>query len=297
MNTQPLLICINGDLGSGKSAVGRWLAHHFEAEYFSTGALQREIAARRGLSTLELNQLAESDPSIDEALDDACRKIEKTHERLVIDSRLAWYRSPTSTKIRLVCHPSTSAQRILAAEGRVSENYGSLESAVEQLAARRTVEARRYHSRYGVQIGEPANYDFFVVTDGLTVEEIGWSIAVNIGHPPATPLIVASPYRVFPTIPPWDAAVGEDERSSARLDSEPSVRLLDLVLSGDDLFVVGTHRELLQQCHSAARIVFGRIVEGHSSVEPRPPQANSDLLRQWEKATGGKYQFAPQADQ
>ena len=43
------------------------------ARRVSTGEAQRQIAAQRGISTLELNRLAETDPTIDEEIDSVFR--------------------------------------------------------------------------------------------------------------------------------------------------------------------------------------------------------------------------------
>ena len=53
------MITISGMLGSGKSTVAKILAQKLDYGYYSTGNAQREIAQKRGLTTLELNQLAD----------------------------------------------------------------------------------------------------------------------------------------------------------------------------------------------------------------------------------------------
>ena len=48
-------ISLAGDLGSGKSTVSDILIKELGAEYYSTGAIVRSIAAKRGMSVVELN--------------------------------------------------------------------------------------------------------------------------------------------------------------------------------------------------------------------------------------------------
>jgi cytidylate kinase len=62
-------ITLTGDLGSGKSAVSSILCEITGFEYLSTGRIQRKIAENMGMDTLELNRLADTDPSIDERID------------------------------------------------------------------------------------------------------------------------------------------------------------------------------------------------------------------------------------
>jgi len=54
-------IVINGDLGSGKTAVAIDLARRLGLRRVSTGDLHREIARERRLTTLQLNRQAEDD--------------------------------------------------------------------------------------------------------------------------------------------------------------------------------------------------------------------------------------------
>ena len=62
---RPLIITISGDLGGGKSVLANALVDYWGAEAYSTGTIQRKMAAERGISTLELNKLAETDKTID----------------------------------------------------------------------------------------------------------------------------------------------------------------------------------------------------------------------------------------
>ena len=62
-------ITIAGDIGSGKTTIARELAAHLAVEMRSTGGIQRQLAAARGITTLELDQLAESNSAIDRQID------------------------------------------------------------------------------------------------------------------------------------------------------------------------------------------------------------------------------------
>ncbi|MBO5847261.1 MAG: (d)CMP kinase, partial [Bacteroidales bacterium] len=53
-------ISITGDLGSGKSSVAKILCQDLGFEYFSTGSLQRKLAAEKGMNTLDMNKFSES---------------------------------------------------------------------------------------------------------------------------------------------------------------------------------------------------------------------------------------------
>ena len=79
------IITISGMLGSGKSTVAKLLAECLGWDYYSTGNAQREIAAKRGMTTLELNRLADTDPSIDKEIDGVFIKIFKDAINFLID--------------------------------------------------------------------------------------------------------------------------------------------------------------------------------------------------------------------
>ena len=97
-----LHISISGEPGCGKTTIAKILAERLNATYISTGLIQRDIASKRGLTTLELNLLAETDGSIDEQIDAHTRSLGNSHQNLVVDSRLAWRFLPASLKVFLV---------------------------------------------------------------------------------------------------------------------------------------------------------------------------------------------------
>ena len=70
-------ITITGNLGSGKSTVGKLLSEKYGFEIYSTGKVQRELAKQMNLSTLELNQLMMSDRKYDHMIDDETARISR----------------------------------------------------------------------------------------------------------------------------------------------------------------------------------------------------------------------------
>ena len=51
------IITLSGDIGSGKSSVAAELKHLTGFDIIGTGKIQRAIAERRGVTTLELNKI------------------------------------------------------------------------------------------------------------------------------------------------------------------------------------------------------------------------------------------------
>ena len=94
-------ITLTGDLGSGKSAVSKILCEKTGFEYVSTGRIQRQLAQEMGIDTLEMNRLADTDPSIDERIDGIFVSLGQDPSGYVVDSRMAWFFLPKSFKIYL----------------------------------------------------------------------------------------------------------------------------------------------------------------------------------------------------
>lgn len=154
---ESMKISLAGDLGSGKSTVGKILAERERLEYYSTGTIQRAIAAQYGMTTYELNKYMETHPEIDDEIDNGLKALEKSDKSLVIDSRMAWHFVPSSFAVYLATDIEVSARRIMNAK-RDSEPFADLKEAVDSLRLRRESEIKRYRTLYGVDIKDMNNY-------------------------------------------------------------------------------------------------------------------------------------------
>lgn len=165
-------ITITGDLGSGKSAVSKILLQQLGFEIYSTGKVQRELAQRYGMSTLELNQYAETHPEIDDEIDGVFVQLSQRPEGLIVDSRMAWHFMPNSFKVYLMVPVEVAAQRIMNDSTRKRELYSSLEQAVDKLKARKSSENRRFLDKYNADCTRPGNFDLAVNTANLLPEQV-----------------------------------------------------------------------------------------------------------------------------
>lgn len=168
---RPLIITISGDLGGGKSVLANALVDYWGAEAYSTGKIQRAMADERGISTLELNKLAETDKSIDDEIDSNFKKLSQSEKNLVIDSRMAWHFIPESFKIKLEVNPVLAAERIIAAN-RDNEKYGDFDATLQGLKDRKASERERFQKYYGVDIEDQDNYDLVIETTDVTPQAI-----------------------------------------------------------------------------------------------------------------------------
>lgn len=171
-------ISLAGDLGSGKSTVSKILIERLGAEYYSTGAIVRELANKYGMDVKAFNIYMEEHPEIDHEIDDGLKALSAVDKLLIIDSRMAWHFTRPTFKVYLSCDPETSALRIMGAE-RIGESAKSLEEAIRNTRERRESEKKRYMTQYGVDIKDLMNYDLIVDTSLATPEIIAERIIAS----------------------------------------------------------------------------------------------------------------------
>lgn len=197
-----VIMTITGDVGSGKSLLANALVQRFDADRYSTGTVQRRLAERMGITTLELNKRAETDPTIDEKIDSIFKSLERAPKNLVVDSRMAWNFLPQSVKIKLEVHPLISAQRVWGDKARIGEGYTSLEEARDRLNARKSSERDRFKRYYDVDIEDMTNYDLVINTTHMipeAVHEIASNAVSLIRDGGTMPNIWVSPQTLMPT--------------------------------------------------------------------------------------------------
>lgn len=177
-------LTLSGDLGSGKTSVARGLKDELNMTVFSTGEMHRQIAAELGQSALEANRTAEVDESIDRRIDGLAAELGRGPVDTIFDSRMAWHMVDDALKVHLLVDPEEAARRVLRRTATPVESYASLRQATEGLKERSSVERRRFHSKYDVDILALRNYDVVVDTTGVGVAQIVDLVAAEFrqGH-------------------------------------------------------------------------------------------------------------------
>ncbi len=165
------LITISGQLGSGKSTVAKMLASQLGWQYYSTGMAQRKIAQQRGITTLELNQLALTHPEIDHEIDRVFQDKCWQEQNYVVDSRLAWHFLPHAFKIHFTVQPKYAAQRIYQ-QNRTTEKYASVAEAEEFLQKRTQSERQHFMKNYHIDVTNEKNYDLIIDTTYLSPQQV-----------------------------------------------------------------------------------------------------------------------------
>lgn len=165
------IITITGDLGSGKSTVSNILKERMNYKYISTGYIQREIANRYQMTTLELNQYAETHPEIDEEIDATFKELNDANE-FIVDSRMAWFFIQKSFKVYLKANISVTADRISNDRQRKNEQYLSKEEAMKDISSRKESENKRYLDLYGADCSDLTNFDLMIDTTFITPQRV-----------------------------------------------------------------------------------------------------------------------------
>ena len=165
------IITLTGDLGSGKTTVSKILCERLNYDYIYTGGIQREIANRYQMTTLELNQYAETHPEIDEEIDATFQSLNHSTD-LIVDSRLAWFFIPKSFKVFLKTDINIAVRRIFSDLLRRNEKYSSEEEAADDILSRKTSENKRFLDLYGADCSDLSHFNLVINTSFITPEEV-----------------------------------------------------------------------------------------------------------------------------
>jgi len=165
-----MIITISGTPGSGKSSTAKLLAKKMGLKHYSTGDYMRKIADKKNVSLLEISKLAEKDTSIDLELDQWQISLRKDEDNFVIDSRLGFHFIKNSIKVFIDAELKKRAERILADKIRKEHNI-NLNGTIKKIRERQESEQKRYKKYYGLNANDKKNYDIFIDTTNLTVEE------------------------------------------------------------------------------------------------------------------------------
>ncbi len=155
--TPAVIVAIGGPIGVGKSTVAAGLATRLGIPVVSGGGVFREFARRRGVSVVELNRLAESDPTIDRDLDRLQAEMARGGP-CVVESRLSGWMVDADLKVWLDAPLEIRAARVAGREGQGSS------AARDELLARERSEWSRYRALYGIEMSDRTPFQLVIDT-------------------------------------------------------------------------------------------------------------------------------------
>ena len=295
------IIVLSGDIGSGKSSVAAALNQMTGYDIIGTGAIQRAIAKKRGVTTLELNRISQTDRSIDDEIDSHVIEIGRTQDHLILDSRLAWHFIPAAFKVFLAVDPVVGAERVFHAS-RNDENNPSLEVTLENNLKRQAIEDQRFHQLYDVNFRKYGNYDLIIDTSFTTPEVIAGKIKdcfdAWLNHKPYSSLWI-TPRKLLPTqaIKEFSDTTYESKKDDLQGDQPITVFVCD-----GFIYIRDGHQKTIASHKAGCDLIPAKILTEEPLDELSPGiTANAvandvslAILHDWEEALGFKYKIYPE---
>ncbi len=291
------IIVMSGDIGSGKSSVATALKQMTGYDVIGTGTIQRAIAKRRGVTTLELNKISQTDRSIDDEIDSYVVELGKTQDNLILDSRLAWHFIPAAFKVFLSVDPVVGAERVFNAS-RNDENNPSLAVTLENNLKRQAFEDQRFHKLYDVNFRKYDNYDLIIDTSYASPETIARKIKecfdAWLSHRAHLSLWIA-PRKLLPT-----QALGENNVLNND-DIQEDQAITVFVCNG--FFYIWDGHARTQAAHKTGiELIPAKILTEKPSDELSTglsagmvaSDVSLSMLHDWEEALGFKYTVYPE---
>ncbi|GIF71472.1 AAA family ATPase [Asanoa siamensis] len=300
-------ITVNGDLGSGKSTVSVGLSERLNLRRISVGDLYREMARQRGMTALQLNLHAELDDVIDGTVDTMQREIAESGQRVIMDSRLAWFFFTNGFKVHLITDPTVAARRVLGRPANEVENYATLEEAKDQLRSRSESERQRFLTRYHADKHALRNYDLVLDTTRARPDEvIDVAVAAIEGRlggqilAESPPLLLLDPARIYPT---GDIGALRGMPESEALAGPDSLEPISIGYADSRFFVVDGHRRLSAALRAGLRLVPGTllaqdndlVVGGLSAREFFASAVTMSKVYDWQEAHGTELEMPAHA--
>ncbi|WP_051670675.1 AAA family ATPase [Bryobacter aggregatus] len=191
------IVTVSGLIGSGKTSVCRELSSLTGWRVVSAGTILRKMAEDRGVSLIELNQIAKHDDSIDKFIDAQLIALGDSAEPLIVDSRLAWHFIPSAYKVHLVVDPVIAGERVFGA-ARSDESYATAEEAYRANAQRQAIENDRFEHHYNIHCDDWNNYSLILDSSTLTPGKLAAIMLEAVQAPDQMPRCLLSERLVQP---------------------------------------------------------------------------------------------------
>jgi cytidylate kinase len=154
-----MIITLSGQPGSGKTSVAREIAERCGFVIISAGEQFRKLAVEQGMSLEEFGRLAESDKTIDLAIDQRQKELSTKYPDVLVEGRLAGWTIDADLKIWLKTPLRVRAERIAKREDI------PVHRAYDETEARQKCEIMRYKNFYDIDLTDLTCYDLIIDTN------------------------------------------------------------------------------------------------------------------------------------
>ena len=243
-----LKITISGELGSGKTVLGKLLCEKkTDFKLISVGGIQRELAEKYKMSIIEFNKYMDVHPEIDIECDKKVEEYGLSDSNLILDSRLAWHFVPHAFKIHLIVNIDIAAERIFKDTIRKNEQYNDLAHTKANIRIRKGSEHTRFKAQYSVDIDDLRNYDLVIDTSYISPENLS-NFVINKfeewNNEASFPIIWLSPKNVFPmkSIREHSDNSIEDIRDSIQQNGFDYLKPVEVIQNDGYFFIYDGHK-------------------------------------------------------
>ena len=172
-----MIISISGKPGSGKSTLAKMLAQELGYKRYYMGGLRRAMAKKKGMTLQELNALGEKEAWTDTEVDEYIKKLGKSEDNFIIESRTAFRFIPHSLKIFIDVDLPVGAARVFQDLQKKDNtrnedrNLNTIDDVLKSHEKRILSDTTRYKKYYSIDAYDTSNYDFVLDTSNLGIGE------------------------------------------------------------------------------------------------------------------------------
>ena len=161
-----MIITLSGEIGSGKSTIGKELAKKLNYTYNSTGEIFKKQAKEHKINLTDFLKYAEVNLNIDKKLDEKQRN---TKQNTVLDSRMGFYFANPDLKIWLKAPLDERVKRIAKRDSLENETFEEIK---EKIKEREKIERDRYLRLYSIDIFDEEKYDLIIDTVEYNIGQV-----------------------------------------------------------------------------------------------------------------------------
>ena len=168
------IIAITGSIAGGKSKVVRKIATKLGMYTYFASRNFRKLARDNDMELATFNAYVQNNPDIDKVIDETLSEYLKTHDNLVVDSRLAWHFAEGAFKVCITVDLDVAANRLAKDidNRNIEDKYDTTDSAKIAIIKRERYERERYIKEYGIDVLDYSNYDLVIDSTNMSTDEI-----------------------------------------------------------------------------------------------------------------------------